>query len=1499
MSLFLVKIIISLASFVLVKGSQTKPGSSVHHCEYAIIGGGWGGTYFAWRATVDEDFHGSTPLWPAEKTCLFEAVSHVGGRAYSKSGIPGMQDIRIDMGAYRFDTHNHPLVNHVMEDVLNRRVKCYQNGMCNADGNLSVVLDAYGNNAGYAKGPEGLVHEFETAGGHVYFNHVLHKIDASRVANRSVKLIFDNGVSVDVKEVFLNLPAPAIRTLDKTSILFTEATNETKYALDYPQQMRGAKQFLIYPRAPWRKFPGLQAGLFEDLEATPPVQGRFHDFYGKCPDTDNIGDCWGAIMTYYDFPDTEERVKHELEYFASFQKNLSDPYTYVPNNSSATERERRMIKNAHENFLQAIIRQNVPGFNDLKILRTFMPEPSGTVIAVWWARDGDKASSIRPPPSVINYDNTLKYMSDPTHAFRNLVSKPLVNYPIYLANEAYSGGDGWAEPSLEMTERVLWHFFQRRPKWISESCYKQCLMVANSTGCKDCVSITWWAQTIASDPPASAHTLIPNCEKNSHQIVELIDGECKVQRDHPCKTTQEYLAEGISLSWQWLNAYSIHVMVRANVNTGWVGIGFGKTMFNADMVIALVTPEETVKGTRKAIWHNANSTGQTRPKILEAENQTVSNVTAYFNNKEKFITLSFTRNISSAKPSITMNPIAVDSFTPIILAVFDEPLETNHSFPQHTRVYEKMIDFSCGAKVPVGFEEDIRPLFRTKDINAMMFQLDLNNYTQVYAVKDDIFDRLKAKSFLGLPTGMPKDIAWSLDQILIYQKWLLSGAHQNHSYADPPSPPAEANTATNGTCSSTETPTDAHVVGCSSTAPPTFWKDIRPLFRPFDRNAMLFMGDLWDPTFVAQNAVKIYAAVAGKLSMKMPCDGPWPEAQVSLFHEWIACGKLVGDPKDNTQVNAREIYYRVFNMNYTYEPMVKNALDFFLAEAWEFSKPENCKPPQGYPYQCFQNYTIDGFETLLNGIYRGLVEDAATPVEKELDHFQTIEQAHNRFIQMAPFNLIDGAWISRCCPPGPINEVHSMLWGILTDEMGNGDVPLNHCQIYEELLHSIGFYYPKVNTKDFAYDQRFLDSAFTQPAYALALSYFSEDYFPELLGTTLQIEWTVLGSIPAIKLMKYYGINPHFYELHVGIDNASKGHAYRAKRAIQIYLDNARLTGGEEAVQTQWRRIWNGFLAFDALGTLGIDMNNLNDQMLTLTPQDQIIDLMNNKSAFGSLNHRTKRLGETHINDLFKDPKKFVHELKYSAWVVPGNADKSPIMHYLTTASGPMYKVFDETELELWRNWIWSLKPSVIQSGKLDSYNGMQNVVKRLMKTATAVEAHHQKTLWGPSPNNNNNNNNNLVEQSVANWLETVDSVGPDYLMKALIHPKNKLIVCGHPEQSPFITHVIMPGNKMGARYAMVAAEAFGLEGETYHLSSLWTWRDIVYRWVNESCPMQQIPGHTFSLFPEVHSKALRAAQHPPQVQQLFNVAVDAEIATLRMKEQDARYHRRGRHYVH
>jgi hypothetical protein len=68
----------------------------------------------------------------------------------------------------------------------------------------------------------------------------------------------------------------------------------------------------------------------------------------------------------------------------------------------------------------------------------------------------------------------------------------------------------------------------------------------------------------------------------------------------------------------------------------------------------------------------------------------------------------------------------------------------------------------------------------------------------------------------------------------------------------------------------------------------SYAKDIKPLFREQDQQAMSSRFDLWSYDDVNTNA----DAIVGKLRAgTMPCDGAWAADRVDLFQRWIDAGK--------------------------------------------------------------------------------------------------------------------------------------------------------------------------------------------------------------------------------------------------------------------------------------------------------------------------------------------------------------------------------------------------------------------------------------------------------------------------------------------------------------------------------------------------------------------------------------------------------------------------------
>ena len=68
----------------------------------------------------------------------------------------------------------------------------------------------------------------------------------------------------------------------------------------------------------------------------------------------------------------------------------------------------------------------------------------------------------------------------------------------------------------------------------------------------------------------------------------------------------------------------------------------------------------------------------------------------------------------------------------------------------------------------VSFAQDIRPLFRDKDVHSMARAFDLSSYDEVRARADAIHGQLEAGT-------MPCDGTWPADKIALFKQWMDEG----------------------------------------------------------------------------------------------------------------------------------------------------------------------------------------------------------------------------------------------------------------------------------------------------------------------------------------------------------------------------------------------------------------------------------------------------------------------------------------------------------------------------------------------------------------------------------------------------------------------------------------------------------------------------------------------------------------------------------------------------
>ncbi|MGE5755952.1 MAG: iron-containing redox enzyme family protein, partial [Planctomycetaceae bacterium] len=414
--------------------------------------------------------------------------------------------------------------------------------------------------------------------------------------------------------------------------------------------------------------------------------------------------------------------------------------------------------------------------------------------------------------------------------------------------------------------------------------------------------------------------------------------------------------------------------------------------------------------------------------------------------------------------------------------------------------------------------------------------------------------------------------------------------------------------------------------------------------------------------------------------------------------------------------------------------------------------------------------------------------------------------------------------------------------------VGNGDPALNHANLYSDLLHSVGIYLEDINTRAYADNPDLLDSAFTVPLLELVLSQFSQIYFPELLGMTLNLEWEVVGLKPIIKLFESFGLNAQFYKMHVGIDNAVNGHGGKAKRAVEIYLDHIRAESGEVEMQAQWRRIWRGYTAFKYLGSLFSDLTN--KLAKPPTPTQQVYAMVRRKAPYARLNHNDKRIGPNFLNDWFDDIPGLIGRVdsdgKYTSgalvtggYIIPGDPDHSPFFNLLKF-TGPMYKVFNDDEIKLWERWVRSIGPQAPPPPPpADPGAAMSKLIDLMRDRQSGTPGHATNSLAGPDPDHPGQD----VTNTVARWF---DGTPTPAFMQALANEENGWVVKGNAGASRFVTELLSGDHPMARALGEQRPELGNKTG-----------REVAIAWINAGCP---IPGAPRDLAGEV--RRLREEAH-------------------------------------
>ncbi len=548
-------------------------------------------------------------------------------------------------------------------------------------------------------------------------------------------------------------------------------------------------------------------------------------------------------------------------------------------------------------------------------------------------------------------------------------------------------------------------------------------------------------------------------------------------------------------------------------------------------------------------------------------------------------------------------------------------------------------------------------------------------------------------------------------------------------------------------------------------------------------------------------------------------------------------------------VTIRDAFYYLMNIesHEGFLPKAHAMVKGMLKEAWRNQELMMADADQVWK---FFPFTQEAFDARLQLVYDNYVRDNQDPEVFAKSLRKTRDQVVNEVLQFAPFNQLDGAWLRHITPDGPLANINELLFRIRMDELGDGNVEQNHANVYTDLLRSVNIYLPDLHTRAYADNPDLLDSSFTTTVFLLAISEFNDEFFPELLGMTLELEWGSVSLPTTVNELTAFGITPQYYKLHVGIDNASEGHGAIAKQAVEMYLEMVRQQEGECAMQAAWKRIWNGYVAFGTLGSLGADLAELP------TPQDegpsdlwnQMAAMIASKAQYASLMHGDIMIAENRLNDWFEDPFGLLEALQQAGIVIPGDLD-SPIFR-LIGFNGPMYKVFDDQQQELWQRWILSLpetqgkRPAGVKAFKKGKSNSMaysnMRIVLDMLRARQQGATGHNARLLGPDPKNPGqeitmsihewfNLGANIVGDNQGEQLREADNL----LLRALSNKTNGWIVKRDVLESPLITAMATGYGDMADAFREIAPGA-----ESHHGKKL-TYLACLVNWIQAGCPIE------------------------------------------------------------
>ena len=286
------------------------------------------------------------------------------------------------------------------------------------------------------------------------------------------------------------------------------------------------------------------------------------------------------------------------------------------------------------------------------------------------------------------------------------------------------------------------------------------------------------------------------------------------------------------------------------------------------------------------------------------------------------------------------------------------------------------------------------------------------------------------------------------------------------------------------------------------------------------------------------------------------------------------------------------------------------------------------------------------------------------------DYFPTISHALEFLYKVAPVKYVDGSWLYSSLTHPSLFESKDLSY-IYLEELGLGDAKANHVCMYHSLLRHFELE-PYINYLD--------DIYFEQAAVQLALAYIPHDLFPLVIGFNLGYEQLPLHLLITNYELAELGIDPHYFNVHITIDNAHNGHA---EKSIQAFIDHYHQAQDKSKYL---ELVKMGFQMND----LGLSSTNI-IQEIDLT--QSVYQLLQRKAVVGQHIHNQKcQFNGRSINEWLAQPElisEFIQILIDKQWIIKNRpVEESRFWKLIHDSDGKMFGVFNATEKMLIKDWI-------------------------------------------------------------------------------------------------------------------------------------------------------------------------------------------------------------------